>query len=48
MAAMAPYSTSDADYLRDKARRDLLTLLEAVSKAPPDFVFKSLSSRALG
>ncbi|PYH62969.1 uncharacterized protein BO96DRAFT_26483 [Aspergillus niger CBS 101883] len=27
---MAPYPGSDADYFRDKARRDLLTLLEGV------------------
>ena len=32
--AMARSAASDADYFRDKARRDLLTLLEAVSKAP--------------
>lgn len=31
-AAMAPNPVSDADYLRDKARRDLLALLEGVSK----------------
>lgn len=31
---MAPHSGSDADYFKDKARRDLLTLLEGVSKAP--------------
>lgn len=30
---MAPYPGSDADYFKDKARRDLLTLLEGVSKA---------------
>jgi len=33
MAAMAPRPGSDADYIRDKARRDLLDLLEGVSKA---------------
>ncbi|RAK77569.1 uncharacterized protein BO72DRAFT_99914 [Aspergillus fijiensis CBS 313.89] len=27
---MAPYPGSDADYFKDKARRDLLTLLEGV------------------
>lgn len=32
-AAMAPHPGSDADYFRNKARRDLLTLLEGVSKA---------------
>lgn len=31
---MAPLSGSDADYFRDKARRDLLTLLEGVRTAP--------------
>lgn len=31
---MAPHSGSDADHFRDKARRDLLNLLEGVSKAP--------------
>ena len=30
---MAPNPASDADYFRDKARRDLLVLLEGVSKA---------------
>lgn len=29
---MAPNPVSDADYLGDKARRDLLALLEGVSK----------------
>jgi hypothetical protein len=33
MAVMAPRPGSDADYIRDKARRDLLNLLEGVSKA---------------
>jgi hypothetical protein len=32
-AAMAPYPGSDADYLGSKARKDLLALLEGVSKA---------------
>lgn len=31
---MAPFSGSDADHFKDKARRDLLTLLEGVSRAP--------------
>lgn len=31
---MAPFSGSDADHFKDKARRDLLTLLEGVSIAP--------------
>lgn len=31
---MAPHTGSDADYFKDKARRDLLALLEGVSKAP--------------
>lgn len=31
---MAPLSGSDADYFRDKVRRDLLTLLEGVRTAP--------------
>jgi len=31
---MAPLSGSDADHFKDKARRDLLTLLEGVSIAP--------------
>lgn len=39
---MALYPTSDADYFRDKARRDLLTLLEAVSKAPIFFTLPAL------
>lgn len=34
MAAMAPNPVSDADFFRDKARRDLLALLEGVSKVP--------------
>lgn len=33
MAVMTPRPGSDADYIRDKARRDLLNLLEGVSKA---------------
>jgi len=39
---MAPHPGSDADYIRDKARRDLLTLLEGVSKAaaPPLRTFR--------
>lgn len=31
---MAPNPASDADYFRDKARKDLLALLEGVSTAP--------------
>ena len=31
---MAPLLRSDADYFRDKARRDLLTLLEGVRMNP--------------
>ena len=31
---MAPQLGTDADYFKDKARRDLLNLLEGVSKAP--------------
>jgi hypothetical protein len=31
---MVPFPGSDADYFKDKARRDLLNLLEGVSKAP--------------
>lgn len=31
---MAPQLRSDADYLKDKTRRDLLILLEGVSKVP--------------
>lgn len=42
---MAPNPASDADYLRDKARRDLLALLEGVSKAPPGL--RNLSSSLL-
>jgi hypothetical protein len=30
---MAPRLGSEADHIRDKARRDLLTLLEGVSKS---------------
>lgn len=30
---MAPHPGSEADHIRDKARRDLLNLLEGVSKA---------------
>ena len=30
---MASHSGADADYFKDKARRDLLNLLEGVSKA---------------
>jgi hypothetical protein len=31
---MAPFPGSDADYIKDKARKGLLNLLEGVSKAP--------------
>lgn len=52
---MAPYYASDADYFKDKARRDLLSLLEAVSKAPSSltkasslFKFSKLIANFLG
>jgi hypothetical protein len=33
---MAPHVGFDTDQIRDKARKDLLYLLEGVSKAAPD------------
>ena len=36
---MASRLGSEADYIRDKARRDLLTLLEGVSKSPGSQLF---------
>ncbi len=32
--AMAPYSGLDTEQIKDKARKDLLTLLEGVSELP--------------